>query len=166
MEIDYVLYSKCNFQFDKDSPLITQRKYNKEKSYYYTKFEIKENVLQFFELKSSYYIFGDREFYGLLNKCQEFVYLYESRGWIDKKTKKEIILIYDSELTDKISLEHEKEIKKFIQNNNEFSFSVVFSISSFAFFSHKSAINKYWEVKSQIEESKRNLKKVKKKLVI
>ena len=138
---------------------------------YYYKF-----ILIFFhfiqkEIKYSLYSFDNETFNGLLNKFKEFTYLYESRGWIDKKTKKEIILIYDSELTDKIINEYENKIKEFIQNNKGFSFSLVYSISSFSFFSHNLAINKYLEVKSQIEKNekkyeekyKENEKKKKKK---
>ena len=154
-EIDYVLYSKANYKYDNKSPLISQKRYTNEKSYFNEKFEIKENILYFFELKSSLYSFDNETFNGLLNKFKEFTYLYESRGWIDKKTKKEIILIYDSELADKVINEYENKIKEFIQNNKEFSFSVVYSISSFSFFSHNSAINKYLEIKSQIEENEK-----------
>ena len=154
-ELDYVLYSKTNYKYDNESPLISQKRYTNEKSNIYENFELKENILYFFELKSSLYLFDNKTFNGLLNKCKEFAYLYESRGWIDKKTKKEIILIYDSELTDKIINEYENKIKEFIQNNKGFSFSLVYSISSFSFFSHNLAINKYLEVKSQIEENEK-----------
>ena len=153
-EIDYVLYSKCNYLYDNEYPLKLQEIYNyHNRACPEQKFEIKENTLYFFELKSSINLSENKEIYlkDLFNKYKEFIHLYESKGWIKKDTKKEIILIYDNSIYE-ISLENTKIIQNFVSENKDCTFEIVYSYKSYPFFTHTLAIGKYERVS---EESKR-----------
>jgi len=59
------------------------------------KFEIKKNTLYIFELKPFYYNLNKEFLNKLFDKCKKFGNLYESKGWINDKTNREIILIID-----------------------------------------------------------------------
>ena len=164
-ELDYVFYSKCNYQYYNEKPKIVRKEYSYGEKYISEEnFEIKENILYFFDLKSSIYNeLNNQNLEELFNKCKEFTYLYESRGWIDKKTKKEIVLIYDSADINEIEKEYKNKINEFVENNNEFSFSFVY-FNKPIFFTHSLAINLYHEAKSQLEKIFKQEEDIRKKI--
>ena len=150
-EIDYVIYSKNNHQYSDDSPLIIQNYYSYNKEETDLQFEIKKDTLYFFELKSSSFYINNDFFEKTFNKCIEFTNLYESKNMINKNIKKEIMLIYDNKSDYSLPLTYEKKIKDFLQNNKNYSFNIVYSIKTYAHFSHSLAIKKYDEIKKENE---------------
>lgn len=117
-ELDCVIYSKCDYQYDDDKiPLIIQERYESPDLWFKDKkFEIKNNTLYMLELKPSYYL--DREFFNkLFSKCKEFENLYETKGWINNQTNKEIILIYDSDINNQLDSKYGQLIKEFVNEN-------------------------------------------------
>ena len=70
---------------------------------------------------------------------------------INKNIKKEIMLIYDNKSDYSLFLTYEKKIKDFLQNNKNYSFNIVYSIKTYAHFSHSLAIKKYDEIKKENE---------------
>ena len=148
-EIDYVIYSKDNCKYKDDSPLIIQNYYNYNKQETDLQFEIKKDTLYFFELKSSAYYINDNFFDTTFNKCQEFANLYESKNMINKDVKKEIMLIYDNKSDSSLPQKYEKKIMDFLKKNKDYSFSIVYSIKTYYFFSHSLAIKKYDDIKNE-----------------
>lgn len=163
-EIDYVIYSKINCKYDENSPLIIQNYYNFENKKKDLQFEIKKDTLYFFELKSSSYYIKDDFFDTIFNKCQEFVNLYESKNMIDKNIKKEIMLIYDNKEDYKLSVIYEQKIMNFLNKNKNYSFNIVYTVKTYAFFSHSLAIKKYEEIKTENESLAIQIQHLKKEI--
>ena len=178
-EIDCVIYSKCNHIYEEE-PLLVQKKYNNNYnnfSFSNGKFEIKENTLYFIELKSSFNFSEEEDklkklskyrdfFTKLFNKYKEFVYLYESKGWIKKDTKKEILLIYDNDIIE-ISTEIEEIINKLFKENPDCTFRIVYTLKFYPFFSHIYALEKNKQLtekydKMSMENKKREEEMLKK----
>ena len=162
-EIDYVIYSKNNHQYSDDSPLIIQNYYSYNKEETDLQFEIKKDTLYFFELKSSSFYINNDFFEKTFNKCIEFTNLYESKNMINKNIKKEIMLIYDNKSDYSLPLTYEKKIKDFLQNNKNYSFNIVYSIKTYAHFSHSLAIKKYDEIKKESETLDEKIKNLENK---
>ena len=150
-EIDFVMYSKIDQKYTEDCPLIIQNYYDSEKIETNLEFEIKKNTLYFFELKYSSYYIKDDFFDSIFNKCLEFTNLYETKNIIDKNIKKEIMLIYDDANDYSLSTNYKKKIKKFLKENEHYSFNIVYSIKTYSYFSHSLALKKYDNIKKQNE---------------
>ena len=150
-EVDCVIYSKYNYIYEEE-PLMVQTMYNSNYnnlSSSDSKLEIKDNTLYFIELKSSFNFSGEEEkiklskyenfFRKLFNKYKEFIHLYESKGWIKKDTKKEILLIYDKDIIE-ISTEIEDIINNLLSNNLDCTFKIIYTLKSYSYFSHSVAL--------------------------
>ena len=174
-EIDCVIYSNKSFKYEEGSPLIIQQIYNysNDSDDFGEYFEIKENTLYFFELKSSFdfsieetenNVSKAEQFLKILfNNYKEFLYLYESNEWITKDTNKEIILIYDNEMK-RISNKFESMIKDFVNKNKDCTFKIIYSVKSYPYFSHSLAISKYQEISKENSNLKLEIEAINKKL--
>ena len=166
-ELDCIIYSKCNQVYVDENPLIIQKKYNYDYNNNNTinssnlNFEIKENTLYFFELKSSLNLSNIEIFLkSLFKKYKEFNHLYLSKKWINENTKKEIMLIYDNNINDLEQLNSFDIINDFINENKDCTFNIVYSYKSYPFFSHSLAINKY----NQLSEENKKISEESKKI--
>ena len=159
-EIDYVIYSKCDCKYKEDNPLIIQRWYNYDTTKNNVDFEIKKDTLYLFELKSSSYYINDDFFKKIFNKCKEFVNLYESKKWITKDTQKEIMLIYDDKIDYKIEGQYEYLIQKFLKDNKDYSFNIVYSIKTYPYFSHSLAIKNQKKIEEKYEKVSNEIKEM------
>ena len=175
-EVDFVLYSKCNYIYEEE-PLILQKKFNKiynNLSYSNEKLEIKDNTLYFIELKSSFNFSGEEEekklskykdfFTKLFNKYKEFIHLYESKKWIEKNTKREIWLIYDNDIIE-ISSEIEEIINNLLKENQDCNeFKIIYTLKSYPYFPYSTATKKYKEVKEEIKKLKEEKEEMSEKI--
>ena len=152
-KFDYVMYSKCGYNYKKENPLIVQtcHRYNNNREIKRDlDFEIKEDTLYFFELKSSYDLENKNNIFDELFKNYSiFIDLYKSKNWINENTKKEIMLIYGNEKDNNLIDKYEELIWHFLENNKECVFNVVYSMKSYPFFSHYLAIKKYDGIKKE-----------------
>ena len=170
-EADYIIYSKCNYSYE-EGPLIVQKKYNynyNNLSFSNENFEIKENTLYFIELKSSFNFSEEEDkikklsiyedfFTKLFNKYKEFIHLYESKIWIGKDTKREILLIYDNNIIE-ISSEIEDIINNLLKENLDCTFKIIYTLKTYPFFSHFLAISKHNQLVEKYEKISKESKK-------
>ena len=169
LEADFVFYSKCDVPYEEE-PLILQKSYR-----YYEclgmngNFKIKKDTLYFIELKSSFNFSEEKDkekrvskyedfFKKLFNKYKEFINLYESQKWIEKNTKKEILLIYDNDIID-ISLDIENIITNLLKENQNCIFRIIYTLKSYPYFSHSLAIEKHNKLEQKYEKLLKETKK-------
>jgi hypothetical protein len=165
--IDYVIYSKCDYIYNKDkTPLIIKERYRLNGIENEVQFEIKKDTLYFFISQSSLGFInkGNNFFEVLFQKYEEFVYLYKCKLWIDDKTQKEIMLICDNYRRDLIYNKYRKIISQFLLENKDCSLNIVYSKKSYCFLPHYLSIKKYNDVKSENENLKKEIDKLNKKL--
>ena len=153
-EIDYVLYSNITCDFREENPLIVQTCYSYnvyKESKKDIDFKIIRNTLYFFELKtSSNAIYKNNDFLNtLFNKYYNLLHLYKTKNWIKENTKKHIMLIYDSQQDSKIEALYEGQIWDFLKNNKDCTFSIVYAMKTYPYFSHSIALKKYDEIKKE-----------------
>ena len=153
-EIDYVLYSNITCDFREENPLIVQTCYSYnvyKESKKDIDFKIIRNTLYFFELKtSSNAIYKNNDFLNtLFNKYYNLLHLYKTKNWIKENTKKHIMLIYDSQQDRKIEALYEGQIWDFLKNNKDCTFSIVYAMKTYPYFSHSIALKKYDEIKKE-----------------
>jgi len=60
----------------------------------------------------------------LFDKYKEFIYLYEARKWIEKDTKREILLFYDNDMIE-ISEDIENIINNLLKENPNCTFKII-----------------------------------------
>jgi len=171
IKADYAFYSKCDYIYDEEEPLVFQNKYQHDSIYNSLSYdngylEIKSNTLYFIELKSSFYLSGFDEakrlliyedfFTKLFNKYKEFIHLYESKNWIKEDTKRELLLIYDD---DYIDTEMEDVIDNLLKENRDYTFKIIYTKKSFPFFSHSLAIRKHKQLEKKFEKLEKEYKK-------
>ena len=176
-EADYAFYSKCDYKYEEE-PLIIQKKYQYNNDYsnlsfLNENFEIKSNTLYFIELKSSFHLSGEDEerrlaaykdfFTKLFNKYKEFIHLYESKNWIKKETKKEILLIYDNDLIE-ISTDIEDIIHNLLKQNPDYTFKIIYTLKSYPYFSHSVAIRKHSQLIQKYEKLSKENEEMSKKI--
>ena len=168
-EVDYAFYSKCDYIY-KEEPLIVQKKYKYNIIYNNLSFsnenlEIKDNTLYFIELKSSFNFSGIENeqkrileykdyFTKLFNKYKEFIHLYESKNWIKKDTKREILFIYDNDIIE-ISSEIEDIINNLLKENPDCTFKIIYTLKSYPYFSHSVAIRNHNQLTEKYEKLKK-----------
>ena len=164
-EADLVLYSKCDVSYE-DEPILLQKTYINDYSIFSNgTFKIEKETLYFIELKSSFNFSEEKDkekriskyknfFKKLFNKYKEFIHLYESKKWIEKDTKKEILLIYDNDIIN-ISIDIESILFELLRENQNCIFKIIYTLKSYPYFSYSLAIDKH----KQIEEQYANLKK-------
>jgi hypothetical protein len=168
-EVDYAFYSKCDYIF-KEEPLIVQKKYQYNNIYNNLSFsngnlEIKDNTLYFIELKSSFNFSGMENekkrileykdfFKKLFNKYKKFIHLYESKNWIKKDTKREILFIYDNDIIE-ISSEIEDIINNLLKKNPDCTFKIIYTLKFYPYFSHSVAIRNHKQLTEKFEKLKK-----------
>ena len=167
-EADFVFYSKCDFTY-KEEPLIVQKIFVNDCSIFSNgKFEIEKNTLYFIELKSSFNFSEEKDkekriskykdfFKKLFNKYKEFIHLYESKNWIEKDTKKEILLFYDNDFLD-ITIDIEYIIIDLLKENPNYIFKIIYTLKSYPYFSHSLAIEKHNQLEQKYEMLKKESK--------
>ena len=165
-EIDYAMLSHSYFDFGKyNYPLYIQTQFfiNKNGKFITmepqeTSFEIKEDILYFFEFKYSLESLKKdtkaEDFLERLFKvCKELTSLYINKKFVDKRPKVEIIIIYDDKVNNEL-IKYKNKIEEFLRSNKKFKIKIVYSAPNYSYF-YPSLI------KDELNELKEEHKKLK-----
>ena len=175
-EAHYVFYSKFDYIYEKE-PLIVQKKYKQNYnnlSFSNGNFEIESNTLYFIEFNSLFNFSEEKDrakrflkyedfFKKLFDKYKEFIYLYESRKWIEKDTKREILLFYDNDIIE-ISEDIENIINNLLKENPNCTFKIIYTFKTYSYFSYSLAIGKHNQLEQRYEKLSKENEEMSKKI--